>query len=139
MGAACGREVLPAHPYEVVVPGAEVCASRLGGPPLEVRAQSIRKRRQRWWIGPAAHLHHRTEGAPPIPIVTDVMRALTVRADRCGCAIKPSGAGGGDIVFAVGPNASAMDELARECASLGVTPLDLRVDARGAISVAEPR
>lgn len=77
--------------------------------------------------------------AAGIPIVTDVMRALTVRADRCGCAIKPSGAGGGDIVFAVGPSASAMDELARECASLGVTPLDLRVDARGAISVAEPR
>lgn len=77
--------------------------------------------------------------AAGIPIVTDAMRALSALAERHRCAIKPSGAGGGDIVFAVGPDEAAMSALARECPSLGVTPLDLRVDPRGAISVAEPR
>jgi phosphomevalonate kinase len=74
-----------------------------------------------------------------IPIVTDAMRALFARANALGCAVKPSGAGGGDIVFAVSANAEAMVSLVQDCPSLGVTALDLSVDLQGAIIVADPR
>lgn len=74
-----------------------------------------------------------------IPIVTDAMRALFARASALGCAIKPSGAGGGDIVFAVSERADAMDALVRECPSLGVTALDLSLDLQGGITVADRR
>lgn len=74
-----------------------------------------------------------------IPIVTDAMRALVARANALGCAVKPSGAGGGDIVFAVSASADAMESLVSECPSLGVTALDLSVDSQGGITVADRR
>jgi phosphomevalonate kinase len=74
-----------------------------------------------------------------IPIVTDAMRALMARAEALGCAVKPSGAGGGDIVLAVSASTEAMESLLSECPSLGVTALDLSVDVQGAITVADRR
>jgi phosphomevalonate kinase len=74
-----------------------------------------------------------------IPIVTDAMRALMAQAKALGCAVKPSGAGGGDIVFAVSASADAMKSLVSQCPSLGVTALDLSVDSQGGITVADRR
>ncbi len=67
-----------------------------------------------------------------IPIVTDVMRSLSARAAALGCAIKPSGAGGGDIVLAVSDDEPSMFALVSECAALGVSALELSVDSLGA-------
>lgn len=67
-----------------------------------------------------------------VSIVTDPMRTLMNRASELGCAVKPSGAGGGDIVLAVSDHEASMFALERECESLGVSVLDLSVDARGA-------
>jgi phosphomevalonate kinase len=73
-----------------------------------------------------------------VPIVTDAMRALFARADALGCAVKPSGAGGGDIVFAASADEASLDALLSECPSLGVSALDLAVDATGGAIVAGP-
>lgn len=67
-----------------------------------------------------------------VAIVTDAMRALMNRASELGCAVKPSGAGGGDIVLAVSDDEPSMFALVSECPALGVSVLDLSVDLLGA-------
>ena len=42
--------------------------------------------------------------------MTDPMRELAQVAGRSGCAVKPSGAGGGDIVLLVARSAEAITE-----------------------------
>ena len=74
-----------------------------------------------------------------IPIMTDAMQKLYRTANGQRCAVKPSGAGGGDIMFAVSGDGAAMDALLSECPALGVTALELAVDLHGAVSVADRR
>lgn len=65
------------------------------------------------------------------PVVTDAMRRLAARAEPLGAAVKPSGAGGGDVVLAVAQDASALAALLDGAAAEGFTRVELAMDARG--------
>ncbi|MDP3275551.1 MAG: hypothetical protein Q8Q09_10180 [Deltaproteobacteria bacterium] len=67
-----------------------------------------------------------------IAIVTDAMRTLAERGRALGVAVKPSGAGGGDIVLAVSESVSALDALGEQARALGVVPVAMGLDAHGA-------
>jgi phosphomevalonate kinase len=69
-------------------------------------------------------------------IVTDAMRQLATAVEPLGGAIKPSGAGGGDIVFAVAQDRSALDAVIRAGREKGFVPLDLAIDPKGARTIA---
>jgi phosphomevalonate kinase len=69
--------------------------------------------------------------ASGVPIVTGTMRQLAAAAGPLGVAVKPSGAGGGDIVLAVAQDADALDAVARLGEPLGFARLDLAVDLHG--------
>jgi phosphomevalonate kinase len=68
--------------------------------------------------------------AAMIPIVTPSMRALALRAKQLGCAIKPSGAGGGDIVLAISQSALALDALAAELPE-NIVCIDMELSTEG--------
>jgi phosphomevalonate kinase len=67
-----------------------------------------------------------------VPIVTDVMQRLRARASQLRCAVKPSGAGGGDIVLAVATDPAALDALVHEARAWDVSDVRCSVDAHGA-------
>jgi phosphomevalonate kinase len=64
-------------------------------------------------------------------IVTDTMEQLASLAEPLGVAVKPSGAGGGDIVIALTHDPSALDTLAGRTQSLGVRRLGIGIDPDG--------
>jgi phosphomevalonate kinase len=66
-----------------------------------------------------------------VAIVTEPMRALFERGRALGCAMKPSGAGGGDIVLAVSERDDALAALDGYAREQGMVPLNLCVDERG--------
>ncbi|MEI8254271.1 MAG: hypothetical protein WCJ30_01215 [Deltaproteobacteria bacterium] len=66
------------------------------------------------------------------PIVTDSMRQLAAEVEPLGAGIKPSGAGGGDIVLAVAHDEEVMDNVVRRATTLGFVPLTLQIDRGGA-------
>jgi phosphomevalonate kinase len=69
-------------------------------------------------------------------IVTPAMRQLAAAVEPFGGGIKPSGAGGGDIVFAAAQDRGALDEVIRAGRQHGFVPLDLAIDSRGARTIA---
>lgn len=66
------------------------------------------------------------------PIVTDAMRQFAAEAEPLGASIKPSGAGGGDIVLAVAQNQRVLEVAVRRARLVGFVPLTLRMDRGGA-------
>ncbi len=66
------------------------------------------------------------------PIVTDAMRQLAAEVEPLGAGIKPSGAGGGDIVLAVAHDEGVMDGVVRRALPLGFVALALEIDRDGA-------
>jgi phosphomevalonate kinase len=65
------------------------------------------------------------------PIVTPPMREAMTLAGRVGAALKPSGAGGGDVVVLFAPR-EARDALVEAIArETGLRPLGLAIDRRG--------
>jgi len=67
------------------------------------------------------------------PVVTPAMRQLAAYAEPLGAAVKPSGAGGGDVVIAVAQDASALDALLEGAAASGFTRVSLATDAHGVV------
>jgi phosphomevalonate kinase len=65
-------------------------------------------------------------------IVTDGMRRLAAEVEPLGAGIKPSGAGGGDIVLAVAQNGNVLDVVIERARASGFIPLQLRIDEGGA-------
>lgn len=65
------------------------------------------------------------------PVVTEPMRQLAARAEPVGAAVKPSGAGGGDVVIAVAQDADALEALLEGAAGCGFTKVPLAPDGRG--------
>ncbi len=67
-----------------------------------------------------------------VPIVTESMRELVQVANRSGCAVKPSGAGGGDIVLLVATSADAIAEcLTQLPASMVCVSMNLSTEGVG--------
>ena len=75
--------------------------------------------------------------AAGVPVVTPSMRRLAEAARSHGAAVKPSGAGGGDVVLAFATNDGALDALAAVASADGLVAVDLAVDDAG-VSVREP-
>jgi phosphomevalonate kinase len=71
------------------------------------------------------------------PVVTEAMERLAQRAEPLGAAVKPSGAGGGDVVIAVAQSAEALTRLCTEAAAEGFTRVPLAMDGRGVDRVVE--
>jgi len=65
------------------------------------------------------------------PVVTDAMRRLAARAEPLGAAVKPSGAGGGDVVIAVAQDARALGALVEGAAADGFSAVPMAMDGRG--------
>ena len=80
--------------------------------------------------------HHRAMErlgtASHAPIVTPAMQQLAAEAEPLGAAIKPSGAGGGDIVLAVAHDRAVLDAVIERSRAHGFVPLALSIDSRGA-------
>ena len=70
--------------------------------------------------------------ASQAPIITDAMRRLAAVAEPLGAGIKPSGAGGGDIVLAVAHDPSVLDRVVEASRASGFVPLALNIDRGGA-------
>jgi phosphomevalonate kinase len=71
------------------------------------------------------------------PIVTPAMARLAARAEQVGAAVKPSGAGGGDVVVAFAQGDPAMDAVRAAAAAEGFEEVDLR-DDRAGVTVLDP-
>jgi phosphomevalonate kinase len=65
------------------------------------------------------------------PIVTPAMARLAARLEQLGAAVKPSGAGGGDVVVAVAQDDDAMAALREAAAIEGFEEVDLGADGAG--------
>ncbi len=65
------------------------------------------------------------------PIVTPAMARLAARAEQLGAAVKPSGAGGGDVVVAFAQDDLAMDAVRAAAAAEGFEEVDLAADGGG--------
>jgi phosphomevalonate kinase len=65
------------------------------------------------------------------PIVTPAMARLAARAAQLGAAVKPSGAGGGDVVVAFAQDELAMEALRAAAASEGFEEVELGADGAG--------
>lgn len=72
--------------------------------------------------------------AADAPIVNPAMARLAARAERFGAAVKPSGAGGGDVVVAFAQDDDAMDAVRNAATAEGFEEVDLR-DERGGVAV----
>jgi phosphomevalonate kinase len=64
-------------------------------------------------------------------IVNDTIQRIRDLARLAGGAAKPSGAGGGDVVFAVFPGEGAAEEFASACTQAGVELLSVGLGAEG--------
>ncbi len=71
------------------------------------------------------------EGAG-VAIVTQVMQKLAYEARPFGVAVKPSGAGGGDVVVAFAHDAEALERVCTRAGQYGLTRLSVGIDPRGA-------
>lgn len=71
------------------------------------------------------------------PIVTAPMARLAARAEQVGAAMKPSGAGGGDVVVAFAQDDLAMDAVRAAAAAEGFEEVDLAADGSGVGAVYE--
>jgi phosphomevalonate kinase len=65
------------------------------------------------------------------PIVTEAMRQLAAATAPLGAAVKPSGAGGGDIVIVVMQDPDSQARVGQAAQDLGFVTLDLHLDAHG--------
>ncbi|TAK29082.1 MAG: hypothetical protein EPO40_11710 [Myxococcaceae bacterium] len=65
------------------------------------------------------------------PIVTPPMARFAARAEQFGAAVKPSGAGGGDVVVAFAQDDGAMAALREAAAVEGFEEVDLGADGAG--------
>ena len=65
------------------------------------------------------------------PIVTPAMARLAARAEQLGAAVKPSGAGGGDVVVAFAQDEEAMAALRQAAAVEGFEEVELGADGAG--------
>ncbi|MDP3220868.1 MAG: hypothetical protein Q8S73_42680, partial [Deltaproteobacteria bacterium] len=65
------------------------------------------------------------------PIVTPAMARLAAVVERLGAAVKPSGAGGGDVVVGVAQDDDAMEALREAAAVEGFEEVDLGADGAG--------
>lgn len=63
-----------------------------------------------------------------VPVVTPTIARVMAEAERRGAAAKPSGAGGGDVVMVLAPQAEVGAEVA---ASVGLSVVDVAVDPIG--------
>lgn len=78
--------------------------------------------------------HGRMQGlgeAAGAAIVTEPMARFAAAIEPFGAAVKPSGAGGGDVVLVVAENQDAFAAAMREGASLGFAAVSLAIDAQG--------
>jgi phosphomevalonate kinase len=69
--------------------------------------------------------------AAGVPIVTETMNALSAMCASRGVAIKPSGAGGGDVVLALGSTREGLDDVVRLAEQSGFSRLAMGEDAQG--------
>lgn len=69
--------------------------------------------------------------ASDVPIVTEGMRRLAAVLGPFGAALKPSGAGGGDIALVVATSTNALAASLDEGKRQGFVVLDIRLDRRG--------
>lgn len=69
--------------------------------------------------------------AAGIELVTEEMRRFATVIEPLGAAMKPSGAGGGDIVLLVAKDHATLDTATAQGETLGWTRLELSIDARG--------
>ncbi|HWM85324.1 MAG TPA: hypothetical protein VNO33_05785 [Kofleriaceae bacterium] len=70
--------------------------------------------------------------AAGIELFLDSLQALAEQASELGGALKPTGAGGGDIALAAFTDPRAAQQFRAHAAGAGMPALDLRVDPRGA-------
>ena len=70
--------------------------------------------------------------AAQVPLETDLHRRLAALAEPLGGALKPTGAGGGDVALAGFAGPGQAEQFRADVAALGITVLDLGVDPRGA-------
>lgn len=73
-------------------------------------------------------------GLAGAPILTPEIASLAAAAESEGATVSPSGAGGGDVSFFIGP-APASEALLTLAAELGLERVDLRIGARGVLRV----
>ncbi len=73
-----------------------------------------------------------------LPIVTPSTVQLTAEIEPLGAAVKPSGAGGGDIVLLIGENRSTLDAARAVAERRGFVPVDLQLDLAGVHAVPPP-
>jgi phosphomevalonate kinase len=66
-----------------------------------------------------------------VPIVSEPHQRIAKIARSCGCAAKPSGAGGGDLAVAFCPDAASAARLREELMAQDFAPLDLEMDLTG--------
>jgi phosphomevalonate kinase len=69
--------------------------------------------------------------AAGVPIVTDSLRRVAELAERAGGAAKPSGAGGGDVAWALFPDVHAEQRFVELCSERKVTLLSIELGAPG--------
>ena len=65
------------------------------------------------------------------PIVTPELARLAAAGEPLGAALKPSGAGGGDVSLLFAHDRDALDEATRAASQEGFTVVELEPDARG--------
>lgn len=66
-----------------------------------------------------------------VAIVSEPHQRIAEIARSCGCAAKPSGAGGGDLAVAFCPDAASAVRLREELLAQHLAPLDLEMDLTG--------
>jgi phosphomevalonate kinase len=69
--------------------------------------------------------------AAGVPIVTDSLRQVAQLAERAGGAAKPSGAGGGDVAWALFPDIHSEQRFAELCYERKITLLSIELGAPG--------
>ncbi|MEZ4410194.1 MAG: hypothetical protein R3A52_27510 [Polyangiales bacterium] len=67
------------------------------------------------------------------PIVTEPLARLAAEARPMGAAVKPSGAGGGDVSIVVAEDEDALDAVCSLAAGMGFARLTMDVDADGVV------
>jgi phosphomevalonate kinase len=71
--------------------------------------------------------------AARVDLYVDTHRVLAERAAAWGGALKPTGAGGGDVALAAFDRAEGAEEFRADVVRRGMEALDLRVDPEGAL------
>ena len=72
-----------------------------------------------------------------VPLLPEGLETVADRARSAGASVKPTGAGGGDLLLVCGSDGPAVAELAAELGEIGMKAVDMRVDPHGAHIVSD--